>query len=116
MPPPPSYWRIMDENFLEEYGQDYLDHLIENGFLVVEKNEFGENVYGIGEGLEEESPLLYQMMMQSARYIVDVLMTSDLVSAYYDDYGNEYYYATERGEEFFLDLIRARSIYLKNNQ
>lgn len=101
---------MSSEYLNEEFGKEYIDYLIEGGFLLVGKNEFDELVYNIGEGLEEQCPELYDAMVGSVKYLIDVLMESDLLSAYYNDFGDEIYYATQRGEEFFMDMILARKL------
>jgi hypothetical protein len=43
-------------------------------------------------------------------------MESDLISAYYNDFGDEIYYATQRGEEFFMDMIVARKLRISRDE
>jgi hypothetical protein len=107
---------MSDEYLNEEFGKEYIEELVTNGFLILDKNEFDETIYSAGPGLEDECPILYEAMMGSAKYLIDILMESDLISAYYNDFGDEIYYATQRGEEFFMDMIVARKLRISRDE
>jgi hypothetical protein len=82
--------------------------LIENGHIVVVKNEFGEDMLELSPTLADEDPELYDLFTDSLSEILMELERSGLVATGLGDDDESYFYATEFGEEFFEELILSR--------
>jgi hypothetical protein len=95
----------------DEYDQQ-ISRLIEEGHLIAETNEFGEDVVRMAPTLKDAHPGIYEALSENARELTDVLLEKGLISiglSLDDEEITEYYYATEDGAAIFGALIYARA-------
>ena len=101
------------ESFFES---DRIKELIEQGHLRVVQNEFGEDVLELAESLEDADPEIYDLFTDSFMDLMQELEVAGFVATGFDDEGEQYFYATEFGVEFFSELIRSRATRIKMMQ
>jgi hypothetical protein len=84
--------------------------LIEGGHIKVVMNEFDEEVLQVAPSLQEVDPDLYDLFTETLTDLLSELEIAGFIATGITDDGDSYFYATNFGEEFFLELIESKRL------